>query len=126
LHIPVNITITCTQHNEGKVKDFLLPHKLIHVQDIFTESASIDGKVTIQIYGIVYDNEDVALIEKDLKYYGEVVVEKGKVKILTLNTILSRLVVAVIEPLHLSAIVSIRNSISKSLNSIILQSFSGL
>jgi hypothetical protein len=101
MHIPVNITITCTQHNEQKVKDFLLPNKLIYVQDIYTRSTSIEDEVTIQVYGIVFDNQDVQLVKKSLMQFGKVVMEKGEVEILTLNTILSGLVVAVIVTLAL-------------------------
>jgi hypothetical protein len=84
-----------------KVRRFLLPNKLIYVQDIFPQPISSEGKTTVQISGIVFDNEDVALIEKSLEYYGEVVIVKGKAKILTLNTLLSGLVVAVVVTLAL-------------------------
>jgi hypothetical protein len=96
MHIPVNIEIKSNQSDENKIKNFLMPNKLIYVQDIYVEPTNVVGKVTIRISGIVFDNQDIPIIETDLKSYGDVKINKGSVKILTLDTILSGLVVAVI------------------------------
>ena len=48
----------------------------------------------VDISGVVFDDEDIPLIENNLKHYGQVKVNRGKVRILTLNTILSSLIVA--------------------------------
>ena len=48
----------------------------------------------VDISGVVFDDEDIPLIENNLKHYGQVKVNRGKVRILTLNTILSALIVA--------------------------------
>ena len=49
---------------------------------------------TLDISGVVFDDEDISLIENNLKHYGWVKVNRGQVRILTLNTILSALIVA--------------------------------
>ena len=48
----------------------------------------------VDISGVVFDDEDIPLIENNLKHYGQVKVNRGKIRILTLNTILSSLIVA--------------------------------
>jgi hypothetical protein len=48
----------------------------------------------VDISGVVFDDEDIPLIENNLKHYGQVKINRGKVRILTLNTILSSLIVA--------------------------------
>jgi hypothetical protein len=101
MHIPVNIVITCTQSDIEKIKNFLLPNKLIYVQDIYPSPTTGVGKVTIQVSGIVFDNQDVLLIENSLKYYGDIKIEKGKVRIFTIDTVLSGAVVAGIVALAL-------------------------
>ena len=83
MHIPVNIEIKSNQSDENKIKNFLMPNKLIYVQDIYIEPTNVVGKVTIRISGIVFDNQDIPIIETDLKSYGDVKINKGSIKILT-------------------------------------------
>jgi hypothetical protein len=94
MHIPIHIKVICKQDNVEKVREFLTPNKLIYVME-FHDVETTDKNVGIlDISGFVFDDEDVQLIENNLKHYGQVKVNKGKVKILTLNTILSALIVA--------------------------------
>jgi hypothetical protein len=94
MHIPIHIKVICKQDNVEKVREFLTPNKLIYVME-FHDVETTDKNVGIlDISGFVFDDEDVPLIENNLKHYGQVKVNKGKVKILTLNTILSALIVA--------------------------------
>ena len=73
-----------------------MPHKLIYILDIYSRPTFEVGKMIIQISGIVFDNQDVLLIKNSLKYYGDVKIDKEKVKFFTFDTIMSGLVVAVI------------------------------
>jgi hypothetical protein len=57
MHIPVNIEIKSNQSDEDKIRNFLMPNKLIYVQDIYVQPTNVVGKVTIQISGIVFDNQ---------------------------------------------------------------------
>ena len=41
---------------------------------------------TLDISGVVFDDEDILLIEKSLIHFGQVKVNRGQVKILTLNS----------------------------------------
>jgi hypothetical protein len=94
MHIPIHIKVICKQDNVEKVREYLTPNKLIYVME-FHDVETTDKNVGIlDISGFVFDDEDVPLIENNLKHYGQVKVNKGKVKILTLNTILSALIVA--------------------------------
>lgn len=94
MHIPIHIKVICKQDNVEKVREFLTPNKLIYVME-FHDVETTDKNVGIlDISGFVFDDEDVPLIENNLKHYGQVKINKGKVKILTLNTILSALIVA--------------------------------
>ena len=94
MHIPIHIKVICKQDNVEKVREFLTPNKLIYVME-FHDVETTDKNVGIlDISGFVFDDETCILIENNLKHYGQVKVNKGKVKILTLNTILSALIVA--------------------------------
>ena len=63
LSIPVEINITCTRGNMNKIKEFLSPNKLIYVIDI-SNSLQIIKKTTLDISGIIFDNQDLTIIEK--------------------------------------------------------------
>ena len=94
MHIPVHIKIVCNQDDVQRVKEFLSPNKLIHIvefHDVKTDERDI---ATLDISGVVFDDEDILLIEKSLIHFGQVKVNRGQIKILTLNTILSALIVA--------------------------------
>lgn len=102
MQIPLNITLRCGKHNETKIKDFLTFNKLIYVRDIFrvgdpvtpsicTPSLSL---VTLTIQGDVLDENDIKIVERSLKPFGEVHVTKGEVPIFTKRTVLSGSVVA--------------------------------
>src|SRR3954452_21821431 len=94
MHIPIHIKIVCKQDNVQRVKDFLSPNKLIHIVEFHDVKTSERDLATLDISGVVFDDEDIPLIENNLKHYGQVKVNRGKVRILTLNTILSSLIVA--------------------------------
>lgn len=94
MRIPLNITITCERINENKIKEFLMPNKLIHVEDIYAGPAAEGSQLVMYVSGVVFEHQDIRLISEGLKHYGNVSVTKGRVRILTLNTILSGLVVA--------------------------------
>jgi hypothetical protein len=94
MHIPIHIKVICKQDNVEKVKEFLSPNKLIHVVE-FHDVKTLDKDIaTLDISGVVFDSEDIPLVENNLKHYGQVKVNRGQVRILTLNTILSALIVA--------------------------------
>jgi hypothetical protein len=86
--------MVCKQDNVQKVKEFLTPNKLIHVVELHDVKTPDRDVATLDISGVVFDDEDIHLIENNLKHYGQVKVNIGKVRILTLNTILSALIVA--------------------------------
>jgi hypothetical protein len=94
MHIPIHIKIVCNQDNVQRVKEFLSPNKLIHIVDFHDVKTTERGTATLDISGVVFDDEDILLIEKSLIHFGQVKVNRGQVKILTLNTILSALIVA--------------------------------
>jgi len=94
MHIPIHIKIVCNQENVGRVKEFLSPNKLIHIIEFHDVKTPDKDIAILDISGVVFDNEDILLIENNLKHYGQVRVNRGKVRILTLNTILSALIVA--------------------------------
>jgi hypothetical protein len=94
MHIPIHIKIVCNQENVRRVKEFLSPNKLIHIIEFHDVKTPDKDIATLDISGVVFDNEDILLIENNLKHYGQVRVNRGKVRILTLNTILSALIVA--------------------------------
>ena len=94
MHIPIHIKIVCSQDNVQRVKEFLSPNKLIHVVE-FHDVKTIERDIaTLDISGVVFDDQDIPLIEKNLRHFGQAMVNRGKVRILTLNTILSALIVA--------------------------------
>ena len=94
MHIPIHIKIVCSQDNVQRVKEFLSPNKLIHVVE-FHDVKTIERDIaTLDISGVVFDDQDIPLIEMNLRHFGQAKLNKGKVRILTLNTILSALIVA--------------------------------
>ena len=94
MHIPIHIKIVCSQDNVQRVKEFLSPNKLIHVVE-FHDVKTIERDIaTLDISGVVFDDQDIPLIEMNLRHFGQAKINKGKVRILTLNTILSALIVA--------------------------------
>jgi hypothetical protein len=94
MHIPIHIKIVCKQENVQRVKEFLSPNKLIHIVEFHDVKTPDKDFATLDISGVVFDDEDVPLLENNLKHYGQVRVNRGQVRILTLNTILSALIVA--------------------------------
>ena len=94
MHIPIHIKIECNQDNVQRVKEFLSPNKLIHIVEFHDVNTHDRGIATLDISGVVFDDEDISLIENNLKHYGRVKVNRGQVRILTLNAILSALIVA--------------------------------
>jgi hypothetical protein len=94
MHIPIHIKIICKQDNVERVKEFLSPNKLIHIVEFHDVKTADKDIATLDISGVVFDDEDIPLIENNLKHYGQVKVNRGQVRILTLNTILSALIVA--------------------------------
>ena len=94
MHIPIHIKIVCNQDNVQRVKEFLSPNKLIHIIEFHDVKTPERDVATLDISGVVFDDEDILLIENSLKHYGQVRVNRGQVRIITLNTILSALIVA--------------------------------
>jgi hypothetical protein len=94
MHIPIHIKIVCKQENVQRVKEFLSPNKLIHIVEFHDVKTPDKDFATLDISGVVLDDEDIPLLENNLKHYGQVRVNRGQVRILTLNTILSALIVA--------------------------------
>jgi hypothetical protein len=94
MHIPIHIKIVCKQENIQRVKEFLSPNKLIHIVEFHDVKTPDKDIATLDISGVVFDDEDILLLESNLKHYGQVRVNRGQVRILTLNTILSALIVA--------------------------------
>ena len=94
MHIPIHIKIVCKQENIQRVKEFLSPNKLIHIVEFHDVKTPDKDIATLDISGVVFDDEDIPLLESNLKHYGQVRVNRGQVRILTLNTILSALIVA--------------------------------
>lgn len=94
MHIPIHIKVICKQDSVEKVREFLSPNKLIHVMEFHDVKTTDKDMGIVDISGVVFDDEDIPLIENNLKHYGQVKVNRGKVRILTLNTILSSLIVA--------------------------------
>jgi hypothetical protein len=94
MRIPIHIKIVCNQDNVQRVKEFLSPNKLIHIVEFHDVQTANKGVATLDISGVVFDDEDIPLIENNLKHYGHAEINRGQVRILTLNTILSALIVA--------------------------------
>ena len=94
MHIPIHIRIVCSQDNVQRIKEFLSPNKLIHVVEFHDVERTERDIATLDISGVVFDDQDILLIEKNLRHFGQAKVNRGKVRILTLNTILSALIVA--------------------------------
>ena len=94
MHIPIHIKIVCDQGRVQRVKEFLSPNKLIHIVEFHDVKTPERDTATLDISGVVFDDEDISVLESNLKHYGQVRINRGKVKILTLNTILSALIVA--------------------------------
>ena len=103
MHIPIHIKIVCSQDNVQKIKEFLSPNKLIHVVEFHDVKTTERDIATLDISGVVFDDQDIPLIEMNLRHFGQTKVNKGKVRVLTLNTILSALIVAGIVSLALLA-----------------------
>lgn len=94
MRIPLRIRITCNEENVDKIRDFLILNKLMYTMDIHRGGTTVDKHVILDVEGVVFDYEDVSLIKNSLKHYGTIAVYIGKVKIFTLNTVLSGLIVA--------------------------------
>ena len=95
MHIPIHVKIICNKDDVYKIKDFLTPNKLFHVMEFHDVArTSNENAVVLDISGVVFDEDDIPLIESSLKHYGEVRLNRGKLKVFTLNTILSALIVA--------------------------------
>ena len=94
MHIPIHIKIVCIQDNVQRVRDFLSPNRLIHIVEFHDVKTAERDIATLDISGVVFDGEDIPLIEKSLIHFGQVKVNRGQVKALTLNSILSALIVA--------------------------------
>jgi hypothetical protein len=94
MHIPVHIKIVCHQDNVQRVREFLSPNKLIYIVEFHDVKTTDRDLAILDISGVVFDEEDIPLIENNLRHYGQVKVNRGQVRILTLNTILSALIVA--------------------------------
>jgi hypothetical protein len=94
MHIPIHIKVICNQDNVQKVKEFLSPNKLIHIVEFHDVKTPDRDIATLDISGVVFDDEDIPLIESNLRHFGQIRVNRGQVRILTLNTILSALIVA--------------------------------
>lgn len=94
MHIPLRIRITCNEENVDKIRDFLILNKLMYTMDIHRGGTTVNKHVILDVEGVVFDYEDVSLIKNSLKHYGTIAVYIGKVKIFTLNTVLSGLIVA--------------------------------
>ena len=94
MHIPIHIKIVCKRENVQRVKEFLSPNKLIHIVEFHDVKTPDKDFATLDISGVVFDDEDIPLLENNIKHYGQVRVNRGQVRILTLNTILSALIVA--------------------------------
>jgi hypothetical protein len=86
--------VVCNQDNVQRVKEFLSPNKLIHIVEFHDVKTPERDVTTLDISGVVFDDEDIPLIENSLKHYGQVRVNRGQARIITLNTILSALIVA--------------------------------
>ncbi|MGH9987800.1 MAG: hypothetical protein ACRD8W_27990 [Nitrososphaeraceae archaeon] len=71
-----------------------MPHKLIHVQDIRELGGGDASNVELEILGIVFDDQDIPIIEMMLKRYGQVTLTRERIRYLTRHTILSGLIVA--------------------------------
>lgn len=114
MHIPVTITIACYINDETKIKDYLIPNRLIHVTDLYRISTAAKhitpSNITLKVVGIVFDYEGIPILESSLKRYGTIRLNKGKVKIINLTTILSASVIAAIVFVSLFA----RNFIEQS------------
>ena len=74
--------MVCKQDNVQKVKEFLTPNKLIHVVELHDVKTPDRDVATLDISGVVFDDEDIRLIENNLKHYGQVRVNRGQVRIL--------------------------------------------
>lgn len=94
MRIPLRIRITCNEENVDKIRDFLILNKLMYTMDIHRGGTTVNKHVILDVEGVVFDYEDVSLIKNSLKHYGTIAVYIGKVKIFTLNTVLSGLIVA--------------------------------
>jgi hypothetical protein len=123
MHILVHIKIVCNQDNVQRVKEFLLPNKLIYIVEFHDVKTPIRDIATLDISGVVFDDEDISLIEKNLGHFGQVKVNRGKIRILTLNTILSALIVAGIVSVALLAHGLNEDFIKRLLNIIIPRLF---
>jgi hypothetical protein len=94
MHLPVRITLICLRDNVEKIKDFILPHKLIHVHDIRTLGEGDANSVELEILGILFDDQDISLIEGMLRRFGQVTIIRGRVRLFIRHSILSALIVA--------------------------------
>ena len=68
-----------TRGNTNKIKEFLSPNKLIYVIDISdTVLSENQEETTLDISGIIFDDQDLTIIEKQLMFFGRVRLEKRK------------------------------------------------
>jgi len=94
MHIPIHIKLICNQNDVQRVKEFLSPNKLIHIVEFHDVKDPEKDTAILDISGVVFEDGDIPLIESNLKHFGQVRINRGKIKILTFNTILSALIVA--------------------------------
>ena len=94
MHIPVRIRITCSSTYRARITEYFQLNRLIHV--IALDQLPADGPniAVLSVVGTVFDYEDIPIIENSLRPYGTVLLSRGRVRLLTLTTVLSGLVVA--------------------------------
>ena len=78
MHIPIHIKIVCSQDNVQGVKEFLSPNKLIHVVEFHDVKTTERDIATLDISGVVFDDQDIPLIEMNLRHFGQARINKGR------------------------------------------------
>ena len=76
MHIPIHIKVICKQDSVEKVREFLSPNKLIHVMEFHDVKTTDKDMGIVDISGVVFDDEDIPLIENNLKHYGQVKINR--------------------------------------------------
>ena len=69
MHIPVHIKIVCKQDNVQRVREFLSPNKLIHIVEFHDVKTTQRDIATLDISGVVFDDEDILLIEESHTFW---------------------------------------------------------
>lgn len=62
----------------NEIKEFLSPNKLIYVIDISDTSPDNQEETTLDISGIIFDDQDLTIIEKQLMFLVKWAREKKK------------------------------------------------